>query len=155
MLNQVRRRLALLYGSIILSLLVVLSVCYLAISEKNLKDNSFASFQSDMNTLLSSLETQTVFTHDWLAKMEGNGKYLISITDNGRDFLWGNQRENPERREKARAGWDYYERTYEIEARGRLATYHTEFSFPSTGSGRDITMAVPPSPIVRTGHWQS
>lgn len=137
MLNQVRRRLALLYGSIILSLLVVLSVCYLAISEKNLKDNSFSSFQSDMNTLLSSLETQTVFTHDWLAKMEGNGKYLISITDNGRDFLWGNQRENPERREKARAGWDYYERTYEIEAKGRLATYHTEFSFPSTGSGRD------------------
>lgn len=137
MLNQVHRRLTLLYGGIILSLLVVLSLCYLAISEKNLKDNSFASFRNDMNTLLGNLETQTIFTHDWLAKMEDNGKYLISIMDNGKNFLWGNQKDDPQRRAKAQAGWDYYERTFEIESDIRLSTYHTEFSFSANGSGQD------------------
>ncbi len=137
MLNQVHRRLALLYGGIILSLLVLLSVCYLAISEKNLKDNSFSSFRNDMNTLLGNLETQTVFTHDWLAKMEGNGKYIISIMDNGQDFLWGNQKDDPQRKAKIQAGWDYYERTFKIGPNARLATYHTEFSFSLNGGGQD------------------
>lgn len=46
---------------------------YLFISEKNLKENSFASFRNDMNTLLSNLENQTVITHEWLSKLEGGG----------------------------------------------------------------------------------
>lgn len=89
MFRQVHRRLTFLCAGITILVLILMSCSYLYISEKNLRESSFTSFQNDMNTLLSNLENQTVITHEWLSKMEGNGKYLLSLRDNGQDFLWG------------------------------------------------------------------
>lgn len=74
MLHKVHRRLALLCAGITLTVLIALSACCLAISENSLKQSSFSSFRNDMNTLLGNLENQTVLSHDWLSRMEANGK---------------------------------------------------------------------------------
>lgn len=69
-----------------------------------------------MNTLLSNLENQTVFTHEWLSKMEGNGNYIISIRDNGNEFLWGTRSREPEKKILTDAGWDYFDSHFEVDA---------------------------------------
>ena len=102
MFQKVHLRLAVLCGSITAFILLAMSLGYLYISEQGLKTSNFSSFRNDMNTLITNLEHQNVITHEWLTKMEGDGKYRIHITDNGVPFLF-NERETEEENE-----WDTY-----------------------------------------------
>ena len=74
MIKTVHKKLTLLCAGITASILITFSLIFLFVSESSLKKTSFLSFQSDMNTLLSNLEQQTIITHEWLSKLEGNGK---------------------------------------------------------------------------------
>lgn len=137
-IHRVRLQLTLLCTGITVLITAAMSLSYLYISEKNLKESYFSSFQSDMNTLLSSLADQTVITHKWLSQMEGNGKYLIDIRDNGVKFLWGNwnAEQQKERSLLIDAGWDYYNRCFSADLPSALfSTPHLEFSFSSSGQG--------------------
>lgn len=138
MFRKVHLQLTLLCTGITVLITVAMSLSYLYISEKNLRENHFSSFQSDMNTLLSNIGSQTVITHKWLSQMEGNGKYLIDIKDNGVEFLWGNRNgEDSEGRHLLiDAGWKYYDRHFSVEPASALySTSHLEFSFSSSGQG--------------------
>lgn len=136
MFRKIHLQFTLLCAGITVLVTVLMSAGYLFISEKNLRENHFNSFQSDMNTLLSNLESQTVITHEWLSKIEGNGKYIINIRDNGVDFLWGNRDENAPRRQAIDAGWAYYEDHFEVESTlSPFDTHHTEYAFSSSGRG--------------------
>lgn len=138
MFRQVHRRLTLLCAGITILVLLLMSCSYLYISEKNLRESSFTSFQNDMNTLLSNLENQTVITHEWLSKMEGNGKYLLSLRDNGQDFLWGRQEHDPACREAIDAGWNYYDaNSGGFPSAQPFTIRHQEFSFSSSGGKND------------------
>ena len=86
MFQKVHLKLTLLCAGITIFILLVMSCGWLYVSEKSLRDNSFISFQNDMNTLISNLEQQTVISGEWLKNMEDNGKYLIWILDNGVPF---------------------------------------------------------------------
>lgn len=91
MFQKVRIRLTLLCAGITIFILLIMSWGWLSISEKSLRTNSFISFQNDMSTLLGNLEQQPVITHEWLKKMEGNGKYRLWLLDNGVPFLHNRQ----------------------------------------------------------------
>ena len=127
MFQKVHIRLASLCTGITAFILFVMSCGYLYISEQGLKNNSFTSFQNDMNTLVSNLELQTIITHEWLTSVEDNGKYLINVIDNGVPFLY-NERNTPEQKELFQTAWNYYERHFEISSvlQG-LNTYHLEY----------------------------
>lgn len=133
MFRKVHFRLAFLCGGITTFILLAMSFGYLFISEQGLRNSSYISFQNDMNTLISNLEQQTVITHEWLTKIEDNGKYQINIIDNNVPFLF-NTRNTKEQNALFRIAWDCYEN--ELEAESLLSsygTYHTEFPFSSTG----------------------
>ena len=83
MFQKVRIRLTLLCAGITIFILLIMSCGWLYVSEKSLRDNSFISFQNDMNTLVGNLEQQPVISSGWLKNMEDNGKYLIWLLDNG------------------------------------------------------------------------
>lgn len=129
MFQKVHFRLALLCGGITTFILLAMSFGYLSISEKSLKDNSFISFQNDMNTILGNLKQQTVITHQWLTQIEDNGKYQIQILDNGIPFLF-NERSSEEQNALFDNAWKTYEKQF---ARSYEETddtvFHTEFSF--------------------------
>lgn len=92
MFKKVHLRLTILCASITAVILLAMSFGYLYISEQSLKNSTFSSFQNNMGTLLTNLEHQNVITHEWLTKMENNGKYLIHITDNGVPFLFNERK---------------------------------------------------------------
>lgn len=129
MFKKAHLRLTILCASITTVILLAMSFGYLYISEQSLKNGAFASFQSNMSTLLANLEHQNVITHEWLTKMEGNGRYLIHITDNGVPFLY-NERETVEQKRLFEDVWRVYE-----ENPGPLIgseysdTRHTEFFY--------------------------
>ncbi len=134
MFRKIHLRFTLLFAGITIFITVLMSAGYLLISEKNLRENHFSAFQSDMNTLLSNLENQTVITHEWLSKLERGGKYIISIQDNGVDFLWDNRDADEQRIRAVKAGRDYFNTHFApLSEAAPFRTYHTEFAFSSTG----------------------
>lgn len=83
MYRKIHKQLTFLFTGVTSVILVVMSVSYLYMSEKQLKKNSFLSFSGEMSTILSNLEQQNVITHEWLSKVHRNGTYLIAVYDNG------------------------------------------------------------------------
>lgn len=129
MFKKVHLRLTILCGSITAFILLAMSFGYLYISEQSLKNSSFSAFQNNMNTLLANLEHQSVITHEWLTKMEQNGRYLIHITDNGVPFLF-NERETDEQKQLFRNVWSIYQNSPgPVEAIEYSDTYHMEFFY--------------------------
>lgn len=143
MFRKVHFRLAALLSGITTFILLAMSCGYLYISERGLRSSSYISFQNDMNTLVSNLEQQTVITHEWLTKIEDNGKYHINVIDNGVPFLF-NVRNTDEQKALFETAWDCYEKEFETApALSSYSTYHTEFPFSSTGGrGNDYYACV-------------
>lgn len=137
MFFKVHLRLALLCAGITSLVVGIMSLAYLFISEKNLNETYFSSFQNDMNTLLSNFGSQSVITHKWLSEMEGGGKYIIDLRDNGVEFLWGNRpaEENSVRNAAVTAGWDYYNSHFLLSSPAPWSTTHLEFDFSLSGKG--------------------
>ncbi len=136
MFQKVHLQLAALCAGITVFILLVMSCGYLYISEKSLKDSSFTSFQNDMNTVIGNLEQQTVFTHEWLLKMEDHGKYQICILDNNLPFLF-NERDTDERKRLFEKAWEQYWKQFPAAAQdSQQETGHAEFKFsdPEQGS---------------------
>lgn len=87
MFKNLHRKLTLLCASITTCILWIMSAAFLFVSESSQRENSFLSFQTDMNSLLTSLEGTSTISHSWLKKME-NGQYRIYLLDNDRPLLF-------------------------------------------------------------------
>lgn len=135
MFQKVHVRLAALCAGITIFILLVMSCGYLYISERSLKNSGFIAFQNDMNTLISNLEQQTIITHEWLTRIENNGKYLINVIDNGVPFLY-NERSTPEQKLLFKTSWEYYENHFKIQPLlSATDTWHAEYLFSSAENG--------------------
>lgn len=131
MFQKVHVRLAAMCAAITTLILLAVSLGYLFVSERSLQKNNFTSFQNDMNTLINNLEQQTVITHEWLAKMEDQGKYRIQIIDNGVPFLFS-ERNDDATKKLFQTAWQQYETLFEVEpVYSDYYTFHVEFPFSS------------------------
>lgn len=95
MFRKVHLRLTLLCTGITAVIMIIMSLCYLYVSETGLYRNQFQAFKNDINTISTNLEQQTVISMEWLAKMEAQGNYRFFVLDNGVPFLY-NQLSDPE-----------------------------------------------------------
>ena len=95
MFRKVHLRLTLLCTGITAVIMIVMSLCYLYVSETGLYRNQFQAFKNDINTISTNLEQQTVISMEWLSKMEAQGNYLFFVLDNGTPFLF-NQLNDPD-----------------------------------------------------------
>ena len=99
MFKKVHLWLTLLCAGITAVIMLVMSLCYLYVSEKGLYRNQFQAFKNDINTISTNLEQQSVISMEWLAKMEAQGNYRFFVLDNGVPFLY-NQLSDPEQTEE-------------------------------------------------------
>ncbi|TCL54476.1 signal transduction histidine kinase [Kineothrix alysoides] len=133
MFKKVHFRLTLMCGGITTLILVIMTLGYLYISEKNLKDTQLLSFRNNMNTVTANLEQQSVITHEWLSKLEDNGKYMIFLMDNDIPFLFNSRSTHADVEELYTAAFAYYRNSFSIEmtAPSLYHSIHTEFIFSS------------------------
>jgi len=69
-------------------IMISMSVINIVSSESSLQENAYISFQNDAASMVASLENQTVISYEWISRMEKNGRYLISISNNGYPLLY-------------------------------------------------------------------
>lgn len=153
MFRKVHIYLTALCAGITTAILIVMSLLYLYLSEKELYENQFRSFQNDINTIATSLEQQSVISMEWLSKMEARGGYTFYASDNGIPFLYdrlSNSSDSSEIRslldaclETRRS--DYSVSSTEIGTEGSTpfnTCVHSEFSFNPTGGKHEYYVSV-------------
>lgn len=151
MFRKVHLYLTALCAGITTAILIVMSLLYLYLSEKELYENQFRSFQNDINTIATSLEQQSVISMEWLSKMEARGGYSFYALDNGIPFLY-NRLTTLSERSEIRSLLDQclevYESGYEIgfhEETG-IGSYntchHVEFPFNPAGKKHEFHVSV-------------
>ncbi|MDE5597792.1 MAG: HAMP domain-containing histidine kinase [Lachnospiraceae bacterium] len=141
MFKKVHVRLTLLCAGITAVIMIVMSLCYLYVSEDGLYKNQFQAFQNDVNTITTNLEQQSVISMEWLSKMEAQGNYIFYVLDNGIPFLY-NQLNDPDA-SQARTllleeSLDVYQNILTGSSTDRTGSYnawHLEFEFTSASAG--------------------
>lgn len=108
MFKRIRFRLTLLSGSITTLILIIMTIGYLSISEKNLLDNKLASYENDIHNIASNLEQQNILSHTWLSKLEANDKYYVSVLDNQVPFLYNDVKNQPRNKALIEQAWLFY-----------------------------------------------
>lgn len=88
MFRKVHLYLTALCAGITTAILIVMSLLYLYLSEKELYETQYRSFQNDVNTIATSLEQQSVISMEWLSKLESRSGYIFYALDNGVPFLY-------------------------------------------------------------------
>lgn len=140
MFRKVHVRLTLLCAGITAVIMIVMSLCYLYVSEDGLYKNQFQAFQNDINTITTNLEQQSVISMEWLSKMEAQGNYLFYVLDNGIPFLY-NQLNDPDA-SQARTllleeSLDAYQNILSdssVDRTGSYNAWHLEFEFTSAST---------------------
>lgn len=138
MYKKVHIRLTLLCAGITTVIMIVMSLCYLYVSEKGLYRNQFQSFKNDINTITTNLEQQSVISMEWLSKMEAQGNYLFFVLDNGVPFLYNqlNDTDSSSSREllleECQAAYDaMFATTPSVQTSSSYLSYHFEYEFTS------------------------
>lgn len=133
------------------AILIVMSLLYLYLSEKELYENQFRSFQNDMNTIATSLEQQSVISMEWLSKMETRGGYTFYALDNGIPFLYNHLTtlsKSSQTRRMLEACLEIYESNYKVSFDEKYddnsynACHHVEFPFNPTGKRHEFHISV-------------
>lgn len=70
------------------AIMILMSFLYLHVSENNLYENHYRSFQNDVSTIVAGLEDSTSLSIQWLTRIESQNDYLIYVIDNGVPFLY-------------------------------------------------------------------
>ncbi|NBJ96683.1 sensor histidine kinase [bacterium 1xD8-48] len=137
MYKKVHLQLTCLFTGITAAIMIIMSLCYLYVSESGLFRNQYNSFKNDMNTIATNLEQMPVISMQWLSKMEAQGNYTFFALDNGVPFLYNQLSGHSEdfRKTIMRECLDVYHNTYEIEATDAVSSpyvsYHVEYQFTS------------------------
>lgn len=99
MFQKAYYRLNLLCILLITSILTVMTLIYLFVSEQSLIKNVEATFKNDMNVITNNVELREIYTKEWLNAIESNGKYMIWILDNNKPLWINNPSNNPIKKE--------------------------------------------------------
>lgn len=109
MFKKIRLRLTLLSGGITTIILVIMTLGYLFISEKNLMQTRILSAHNDVYTIAYNLEQNDMLSYTWLSQLESGGGYYISVLDNGHPFLYNNKNNvKPKYDTPVSKIWEYY-----------------------------------------------
>ncbi|MBD5490216.1 MAG: HAMP domain-containing histidine kinase [Lachnospiraceae bacterium] len=159
MFQKVHLRLTLLCTGITAIIMIIMSFCYLYVSETGLYRNQFQAFKNDMNTISTNLEQQTVISMEWLSKMEAQGNYLFFVLDNGTPFLFNQlnvPKDNSSRDVLLQESRDAYANQSDLEVSTRTGVFttitHCEYEFTSSSTetkyyGSVIRMGSPDSTL--------
>ena len=87
-LKKIHHRLTFLFTGIAGLILVFMSIGYLFLSERELRDNRWLSFLREADTIISNLEEQQIISHDWLTKVTASSSCILALYDNGKPLTY-------------------------------------------------------------------
>ncbi len=100
-------------------------------SQSNQIKNAETAFSNNLSSMLTHLESQSTISLQWIAKMEKNHQFLLSIYDNGQALFYQELRRSPREREvfaqAAAKAKDSYGLDLNAPGNSVLLSRHTEF----------------------------
>ena len=96
MFSKLRRQMTGFCTLITGAIFVGMTVLCLFLSERSIRENRYQTFLNDVNAIVSYLESQTVISNQWLAKMEGSKRLSLSLYDNALPLLYNSLKEKQE-----------------------------------------------------------
>lgn len=96
MFSKLRRQMTGFCTLITGAIFVGMTVLCLFLSERSIRENQYQTFLNDVNAIVSYLESQTVISNQWLAKMEGSKRLSLSLYDNALPLLYNSLKEKQE-----------------------------------------------------------
>lgn len=144
MYRKVHLRLTILSTGITAAIMIIMSLGYLYISEKNLYTNQYNSFKNDINTISTNLESQSVITMEWLSKMEVQNNYIFFILDNGVPFLYNqlSTSHNISNGNLLQESMDSYQEMFSFTSYSSYVSHHVEFQLASKSMNEDYFCSV-------------
>lgn len=82
MYKKLHRRLTLLFTGISGAIMIFMSASYLYMSETELTQNSYLTFSSKANSVISSLEQQDSLSWEWISKTSEDQGFILAFYDN-------------------------------------------------------------------------
>lgn len=144
MFQKVHLHLTILCAGITAAIMLVMSLIYLHLTEKQLYDNQFNSFCSDINTIAANLEQQTVISMQWISKMEAQGNYTFFFSDNGVPFLYNtiSSGSSETAQESLEACTQMFPSFMQDNSYSAYLARHVEYEFHSASSNQDYFSSV-------------
>lgn len=140
MYKKVHLQLTLLFSGITAFIMIIMSLCYLFVSETGLYRNQYNSFKNDMNTISANLDQMAVISMEWLSKMESQENYTFFVLDRGIPFLYNqlNNMADSEKKAVMEECLDYYNNTFSITdaSLSPYTSFHVEFQFTSPSTNK-------------------
>lgn len=83
MFDKLHRQLTIFCTATIGAILVILSLLCLFYARQSMIQTDRSSFQKQLNTILTSLQSQEYISHQWLNQMQNEYRFSIYLYDNG------------------------------------------------------------------------
>lgn len=90
MLKRVHTKMTFFCSLVIGSILLVMTLFCLIISERGIRSKNYTDFQTNSSSLLTYIDNQSLLSHTWLSQMESNYQMIIDIRDGETPLLYGN-----------------------------------------------------------------
>lgn len=116
MLKKLRIQLTLISTFITGTILFVMAVIVLLISEQPLKDRNYAYFKNNTNSIIYNIQNNKIISHLWLSQTEIINNLIIHIEDNSYPFIFNGSWHNSKT-----------EREYLINKAKDIAAYNYKF----------------------------
>lgn len=130
------------------AIMVAMSIFSVASYEVSQRNNEYASFLNDIHSMIANLESQSVISYEWLTKMEKNGQYILSLSNNGHKLMYDEIKEYPQRDELVKSAADAAYTQYGIDLYAgeysNVLTEHNEFTLSHQSKEYFVSAAVIP-----------
>lgn len=119
-------------------ILIAMTCICLYFSQSGQMKNTASAFSSNLNSLITHLESQSTISLEWIAKMEKNYQFLISISDNGQPLFYQELRRSEEELNLFLQAEKQAKASYSLDLKSPqktvLLSWHMEFSMKASGT---------------------
>lgn len=88
MFRKLHIQMTLFSGAVTSSILILMALICLFVSEKGIKQNSYTTFSNNAQSCISYLENQNVISHQWLIQIQNTYGIHIKVQDNGHPLFF-------------------------------------------------------------------
>lgn len=137
MYKKLHWHLTFLFTGIAGAILIIMSISYLYMSEKELSENNFLTFSSKVSSLITSLEQQNTLSWEWIAKTSSDQDFLLAIYDNELPISYNSIVLSEQENALANEAFVYARTRYpKLENGSDYLVVHQDFSWTSQNGGK-------------------
>ncbi|MDO5548676.1 MAG: HAMP domain-containing sensor histidine kinase [Eubacteriales bacterium] len=149
MFKQLHIRLTVFFTLVTSLIFLLLTGVCLHFAESSIRQSSYTSFLTRLNSVIVHLQEQDSISHQWLNQIQQGNVFRLYLYDNGIPLAYQDYHSSEEEEALVQEVAAYAKKTYNIDIFNPAylhITSHTEFSFaPSSGQQYEVSVGIVPN----------